>query len=78
MPWHGKVRLNGIPTSKSRDRSIVIMARRFPNNVVATAFLLLTFVTVVTAVGCIREDDLTLEQRSHQLAGQLMCPVCDA
>lgn len=53
------------------------MARRSHGNVVSTAFLLLTFVTLVVAVGCIREDDLTLEQRSHQLGGQLMCPVCD-
>ena len=30
------------------------------------------------ATGCIREDDLTLEQRAHQLYSQLMCPVCDA
>ena len=34
-------------------------------------------VILVAAMGCIREDDLTLEQRSHQLAAQLMCPVCD-
>ena len=28
--------------------------------------------------GCIREEDITLEQRMHQLNNQLMCPVCDA
>ena len=28
--------------------------------------------------GCIREEDITLEQRMHQLTNQLMCPVCDA
>ncbi|MGB1749130.1 MAG: cytochrome c-type biogenesis protein CcmH, partial [Dehalococcoidia bacterium] len=27
--------------------------------------------------GCLTEDDLSLEQRSHQLASELMCPVCD-
>ena len=27
--------------------------------------------------GCVREDDLTLEQRSFQLSKQIMCPVCD-
>ena len=32
---------------------------------------------MAAATGCIREDDLSLEQRSHQLGGQLMCPVCD-
>ena len=34
-------------------------------------------VMLTTAVACIREEDITVEQRSHQLAGQLMCPVCD-
>ena len=26
---------------------------------------------------CIRDDDLTLEQRQHKLEQELMCPVCD-
>lgn len=34
-------------------------------------------VILIAATGCIREEDITLEQRSYQLASQLMCPVCD-
>ncbi|MCZ6539186.1 MAG: cytochrome c-type biogenesis protein CcmH [Chloroflexi bacterium] len=55
----------------------MIKTRRFPSNVAATPLLLLVIVIMAVATGCIREDDLSLEQRSHQLAGQLMCPVCD-
>tara|TARA_Y100001949_G_scaffold108040_1_gene91277 strand:+ start:66 stop:563 length:498 start_codon:yes stop_codon:yes gene_type:complete len=32
---------------------------------------------VMNTLGCIREEDITLEQRMHQLTNQLMCPVCD-
>ena len=28
-------------------------------------------------IGCVTEDDLTTDQRVHQLSQQLMCPVCD-
>ena len=31
----------------------------------------------ITALACIAEDDLTLDQRHRQLSEQLMCPVCD-
>ena len=40
-------------------------------------------VLVVSAVvfgvvgGCVREEDLTTDQRVYQLSTQLMCPVCD-
>ena len=44
----------------------------------AAILLVSMTIAIFAATGCIREDDLTLEQRSHQLAGQLMCPVCDA
>ena len=56
----------------------MIKTRRFPSNIAPTALLLLVVVIMAATTGCIREDDLSLEQRSHQLAGQLMCPVCDA
>ena len=29
------------------------------------------------ATSCVSEDDLTADQRVHQLTQQLMCPVCD-
>ncbi len=32
---------------------------------------------MINTIGCIREEDITLEQRMHQLTTQLMCPVCD-
>jgi len=39
----------------------------------ATLFLLFT----VSLTSCVREEDITDEQRAHQLSGELMCPVCD-
>ncbi|MCZ6538990.1 MAG: cytochrome c-type biogenesis protein CcmH [Chloroflexi bacterium] len=56
---------------------IVIGPRGFPGKAAAIPVLSLMLLILVAAIGCIREDDLTLEQRSHQLAAQLMCPVCD-
>ena len=45
----------------------------------AAVLLVSTMIAIfAVATGCIREDDLTLEQRAHQLYSQLMCPVCDA
>ena len=45
----------------------------------AAVLLASTMIAIfAVATGCIREDDLTLEQRAHQLYSQLMCPVCDA
>ncbi len=37
----------------------------------------LSLIAVVLASSCVREDDLTADQRIHQLSQQLMCPVCD-
>ena len=51
--------------------------RAFPGNVVAILVTCTAFVLITATTGCIREEDLTIEQRSHQLASQLMCPVCD-
>ena len=34
-------------------------------------------IAVILASSCVREDDLTADQRIHQLSQQLMCPVCD-
>ncbi len=31
----------------------------------------------VSVAACVREDDLTTDQRVYQLSTQLMCPVCD-
>ena len=49
----------------------------FNKNIVTTSPILFLVVTMIT-FGCIREEDITLEQRMHQLTNQLMCPVCDA
>lgn len=38
--------------------------------------LVLLFVLVALS-GCIKEDDLTPDQRAYSLDRQLMCPVCD-
>ena len=46
------------------------------NIVIASQILL--FIVIMITFGCIREEDITLEQRMHQLNNQLMCPVCDA
>ncbi len=32
---------------------------------------------LVLSINCIREEDLTLEQREHRLTRELMCPVCN-
>ena len=34
-------------------------------------------VVLVIVGACVREDDLTTDQRVYQLSTQLMCPVCD-
>ncbi len=55
----------------------MIGPRVLPSNVGASAIAVLLFVLFFVTTGCIREEDVTLEQRAHQLAGELMCPVCD-
>ena len=39
--------------------------------------ILVSLIAIVLASGCVREDDLTADQRAYQLSQQLMCPVCD-
>ena len=38
---------------------------------------MIAFSLSAAIVSCLREDDLTADQRVHQLSQQLMCPVCD-
>jgi cytochrome c-type biogenesis protein CcmH len=61
----------------SRFPFVLIGFRSLPGKASAISVIALFFVLTLAATGCIREDDITLEQRSHQLAAQLMCPVCD-
>ena len=62
----------------TRLLSKLIGSHTLPNkNIVITSPILL-FVVMIITFGCIREEDITLEQRMHQLTNQLMCPVCDA
>ncbi len=39
--------------------------------------VLSTALVIFAGSACISEDDLTIDQRAHQLSQQLMCPVCD-
>lgn len=61
----------------SRLSFVMIGPRALPANptTVIVTVLLLSFLLGLS--GCVRESDITLEQRSHQLSGELMCPVCD-
>lgn len=52
-------------------------ARTLPPRAVVTTVASLLLVVFLAVTGCIREEDITLEQRAHQLARELMCPVCD-
>lgn len=56
---------------------VKIGPRTLTGNAAAVLLVSLMMVVLAATTGCIREDDLSLEQRSHQLFGQLMCPVCD-
>lgn len=38
---------------------------------------IIAFSLCVAIISCVMEDDLTADQRVHQLSQQLMCPVCD-
>ena len=51
--------------------------RALPGKAASFWIAAIFFVLLVATSGCIREEDITLEQRVHQLAAQLMCPVCD-
>ena len=46
-------------------------------SVASMSVILFSLIAVVLASSCVREDDLTADQRVHQLSQQLMCPVCD-
>jgi cytochrome c-type biogenesis protein CcmH len=60
----------------SRIPFVMIGPRALPSRALAISFTVF-FLLLLTTSGCIREEDITLEQRAHQLAGELMCPVCD-
>jgi cytochrome c-type biogenesis protein CcmH len=62
----------------SRIPFVLVGTRALPGK--ATSFWIAKFLIVllIATTACIREEDITLEQRAHQLAAQLMCPVCDA
>jgi len=61
----------------SRIPFVMIGPRALPSRALAISVTALFFLFLLTTVSCIREEDITLEQRAHQLAGDLMCPVCD-
>ena len=45
---------------------------------IASMYLVsVSLITAILATSCVREDDLTPDQRVYQLSQQLMCPVCD-
>ncbi|MEE8046745.1 MAG: cytochrome c-type biogenesis protein, partial [Dehalococcoidia bacterium] len=52
-------------------------SRAFPGKPASISLALVLLFFALSIVGCIREEDITLEQRAHQLAGELMCPVCN-
>ena len=56
----------------------LIRSQTLSNKNIVIASPILLFVVIMITFGCIREEDITLEQRMHQLTNQLMCPVCDA
>lgn len=59
------------------DPLLMIGSRARSPRAFAIFFIALSLLILLTATNCVREVDITLEQRSHQLAGDLMCPVCD-
>ncbi len=52
-------------------------SRALPNRAKLVSLGALFFALIFTATGCIREEDITLDQRAYQLASEIMCPVCD-
>ena len=61
----------------SRIPFVLIGPRALPGKAASFWVAAFFFVLLVVTSGCIREEDITLEQRAHQLATQLMCPVCN-
>ncbi len=56
---------------------VMIEQRALPASPVTAIFAALLLSILFALSGCIRESDITAEQRAHQLSGELMCPVCD-
>lgn len=55
----------------------LIGSHTLPNKTIVIASPIVLLIVMMNTIGCIREEDITLEQRMHQLTNQLMCPVCD-
>ena len=55
----------------------LIGSHTLPNKTIVIASPIVLLIAMMNTIGCIREEDITLEQRMHQLTNQLMCPVCD-
>lgn len=64
-----------IPFVKTGPRASA--TRALPSRGLAVSITALFLLLLMSAISCVREEDITLEQRAHQLAGELMCPVCD-
>jgi cytochrome c-type biogenesis protein CcmH len=78
IPLYFGVSLHGeSKVMASRFPFVLSGSRALPNNSALLVVAALFLIIFVSAIGCIREEDITLEQRAHQLAAQLMCPVCD-
>ena len=60
---------NGFTSSNLKFNRVSIPA--------SIALRFIALIAVILASSCVREDDLTADQRIHQLSQQLMCPVCD-
>ena len=61
----------------TRLLSKLIGSHTLPNKTIVIASPIILLIVMMNTIGCIREEDITLEQRMHQLTNQLMCPVCD-
>ena len=61
----------------TRLLSKLIGSHTLPNKTIVIASPIVLLIVMMNTIGCIREEDITLEQRMHQLTNQLMCPVCD-
>ena len=61
----------------SRFLLTMIVKRKLQYQASVTVLVLFTVLFAIVTEACVREEDITLEQRAHQLSGELMCPVCD-
>ncbi len=55
----------------------MIATHTFPYRARVTVLVLFTIMSAIVTEACVREEDISLEQRAYQLSGELMCPVCD-